>query len=87
MEAYTKNPATLPTADIRAAHALPTGCLVVGRVSTTRARSRAWTRRGRKTAMCVNAARVLTSVDTKVYTINGNDGKPDGKGVVLLRVS
>ena len=37
--------------------------------------------------MCVNVARVLTSVDTKVYTINGNAGKPDGEGIILLWVS
>jgi hypothetical protein len=35
----------------------------------------------------VNAIGILASVDRKVYAINGEDGKPDGEGIVLLRMS
>jgi len=82
--AHTKNPATLPTANIRAAHAFPAGCFGVGRTSTSSARSRAWTRP--RSEWDVRGFAVLAGIDGKVYTINREDGEPDGEGVVLLWV-
>ena len=62
-----KNPATLPTPDIRAAQALPEACLEEGSVSTRRARSTAITNTNLRRENHVKyRPTMLTDVDRKV---------------------
>ncbi len=81
---YKKNPTTLPTPSIRAAHAFPAAWSDGGSVSTRSARSTACTAeihyleiRG------INMCYELTSVDGEVNEINRQDSEPYSKIVVL----